>query len=249
MLNRDTERLPDYRQALYANYRAMHYGFLNPEQGPDRTPEFEADYEGFLPENRDVRILDIGCGMGHFLRFLQSKGYRRSVGVDVSPDQVSFCRAHGLENAEHVENVFHYLETQAQSFDLVTMNDVIEHFNKDEIVHLLALTRNALTDRGRLVIRTPNIAGMCGPYARYIDFTHEIAFSEQSLKQVLLAAGFQDVIVRGSRVAFLLRPKRMLFLLARRIWFALLKLMYTLEVGTDRPVIYEKNLIASGLKA
>lgn len=249
MLNRDTEQLPDYRQALYANYRAMHYGFLNPEEGPDRTPEFEADYEGLLPEDRDARILDIGCGMGHFLRFLKSKGYRRSMGVDISPDQVSFCRTHGLQNTEHVGNLFHYLETQTKSFDLVTMNDVIEHFSKDEIVHLLALTGSALADQGRLVIRTPNIAGMCGPYARYIDFTHEIAFSEQSLRQVLLAVGFRDVIVRGSRVAFLLRPKRMLFLFARRIWFGLLKLIYTIEVGTDRPTIYAKNLIASGTKA
>lgn len=246
MLNKCAEDLSGYRQVLYANYRATQFGALNSGCYLNRIPEFLADYEGLLPAHPAAKVLDVGCGMGHFLHFLRERGYWNCVGIDVSPDQIAFCRAHGLENVELVGDLFQYLEAHANSFDLVVMNDVIEHFNKDEIIRLLLLVKRTLKPHGRLVVRTPNIACTYGPYARYIDFTHEIVFSEQSLKQVLLAAEFQDVMVRGSRLAVTLRPRRLLFLLARRIWFMILKVIYTIEVGTDRPTIYTKNLIASG---
>ena len=238
----------EYRKILYDRYRATHFGWINPDEFVDRVSEFEADYGGLLPEDRAARILDVGCGMGHFLRYLRARGCRDCVGVDISPDQVAFCRAQGLDNVELVEDLFRYLEAHAGTFELVTMNDVLEHFTKDEIVRLLILTKGALKPGGRIVVRTPNISCAYGPYGRYIDFTHEIVFSELSLKQVLLAVGFEDVVVRGNRVALTLRPKRILLLLVRRIWFSILKLIYLIEAGMDRPTIYTKVLVASGRK-
>jgi SAM-dependent methyltransferase len=248
MLSKDAEHSLGYRQVLYANYRATQFSALNADESADRTPEFDADYAGLLPQSPAARILDVGCGMGHFLQYLRIRGYQNIVGIDISPDQVAFCRSRKLENVELVEDVFGYLERHAGTFDLLNMSDVIEHFTKDEIVRLLLVAKEALNSGGRLIIRAPNIAGICGLYGRYIDFTHEIAFSEQSLRQVLLATGFQDIMVRGNRIATLLRPKRLLFILARQIWFFILRFIYTIEVGTDRPTIYAKNLIASATK-
>lgn len=249
MLSRDVEQPGTYRQVLYSRYWSTQFSTLNPEHAQDRTPELEADYRDLLPQRRDARILDVGCGMGHFLRYVQAKGYANAIGVDVSPDQVEFCRSHELPNVELVEDLFGYLERSAGTFDFINMSDVIEHFNKDEIVRLLLLLHKALTPDGRLVIRAPNIVGICGLYGRYNDFTHEIAFSEQSMRQILLATGFQAILVREARVAVVWRPKRILFLMARRLWFIILRLLYTLELGTDRPTIYSKNLIASARRS
>lgn len=248
MLDRQADSRLDYRQVLYAKYRATQFAALNGDDCADRTPELDADYADFLPEDRHAAILDVGCGMGHFLQYLRKKGYENVVGIDISPDQVAFCRSNNLAKVELVADVFDYLETHAEGFDLIAMSDVIEHFTKDEIVRLLFAAKKALTLRGRLLIRAPNIAGICGLYGRYNDFTHEIAFSEQSLKQVLLATGFHNIIVRGNRIAFAFRPKRLLFILARRAWFLLLRALYTIELGSDRPIVYAKNLVASATK-
>jgi 2-polyprenyl-3-methyl-5-hydroxy-6-metoxy-1,4-benzoquinol methylase len=47
-------------------------------------------YDPYLPKNKDARILDFGCGIGHFLYFLNKMGYSNFVGIDISPQQVAF---------------------------------------------------------------------------------------------------------------------------------------------------------------
>jgi 2-polyprenyl-3-methyl-5-hydroxy-6-metoxy-1,4-benzoquinol methylase len=222
---------------------------MNPDQGLMHLAEFDADYADLLPADRTASILDVGCGMGHFLRYLQARGYGGARGVDASADQVAYCRANGLPNVELVDDLFGYLGARVGAFDLVTLNDVLEHFTKNEIIELLVVTKAALRTGGRIVVRTPNIACVYGPFGRYIDFTHEVGFSETSLRQVLLAVGFEDVVIRGNRVPVTWRPKRLAWLLARRVWAKVLGLIYLIEAGTDRPRIYAKVLVGSAKNA
>lgn len=61
----------------------------------------------------DGRRLDFGCGEGVFLELLQESG-RTGVGVEHTKVLAQQCRAKGVE--VHVEDVFHFLRSQKQSF-------------------------------------------------------------------------------------------------------------------------------------
>jgi len=73
------------------------------------------------------------------------------------------------------------------------MRDVIEHFNKNEIIDILDMTNRALKKGGALIIQTPNGAGIFGSRYRYHDFTHEISFAENSLRQILIMNNFSGL--------------------------------------------------------
>lgn len=45
-----------------------------------------------LPNEKDTRILDLGCGMGHFLYFLKANGYNNYLGIDFCDENIKFCR-------------------------------------------------------------------------------------------------------------------------------------------------------------
>ena len=54
--------------------------------------QFDLNYGNFMPRQKEARILDVGCGTGHFLYYLAKKGYDNYLGIDLSPQQVDFCR-------------------------------------------------------------------------------------------------------------------------------------------------------------
>ena len=84
-------------------------------------------------------------------------------------------------------------------YDLLFLMDVLEHLKKQEVLDLLELAHGALNVGGRIVIHVPNGEGLFGMRVRYGDFTHEVCFTPQSIKQVLRACGFREVAVHEDR--------------------------------------------------
>ncbi len=131
---------------------------------------------------------------------------------------------------------------------MIVMNDVIEHIPKNETIETLESVHNSLKDNGTILITTGNITTCYGGYLRYKGFGHEIAYSEYSLRQVLTVAGFKDIVILGNKNPFRPQIKRIAWLLSQKLWFSLLKLIYTIEVGSDAPKIISKLLIAVAKK-
>lgn len=169
---------------------------LTPEEFELGAADYEAMYGRFLPESRDAAILDAGIGAGHFLYYLKKKGYTNFTGIDISPQQVDFCRKNISENVA-LADVFDHLKARRGVFDLISLNDVLEHIPKEEIVPLLSLVRESLKAGGKLILKTPNLGNFFSTYARYKDFTHETGFTERSLRQVLWLAGFREISIFG----------------------------------------------------
>lgn len=76
----------------YADTVFKDVNILTDEQFKKASIKFEDLYGGILPGNRDSNILDIGCGAGHFLYYLKTKGYNNFLGIDISPQQVEYCK-------------------------------------------------------------------------------------------------------------------------------------------------------------
>ncbi len=242
----EEESMTRYRELLYASYRATGYEAANPEGLSDNLIEsYRADLGSLLPSDKKARIVDLGCGSGFLVQFLIRDGYKNVLGVDVSKEQVEFAKGLGLPVAQ--SNAFEFLK-ENKNFDLIISTDVLEHLNKNEIVEFLSAICDALNPSGSVIIRTVNASSVYGMTLLYWDFTHEVAFTEKSLRQVLLACGFEKVWIYDTKALFGLRPKRFLRWFLLKIWRLVLMCIFTLEVGVDRPRLFGKFLVAQAYK-
>lgn len=82
----------------------------------------------FRPEKfQCCEVLDVGCGTGTMLQYLNRYGSTR--GVDADENAVSFCKQRGLDNVALFDGL--RLPFADKSFDLVTMFDVLEDFRAE----------------------------------------------------------------------------------------------------------------------
>ena len=186
------------REKLFSDYFSSIFGssnvFTEKEYG-DASAQFEINYGNFMPPQKDSKILDIGCGTGHFLYYLKKKEYNNFLGIDVSIQQVNFCRENVSEHVERAD-VFEFLKDKKAIFDVIIANDLLEHIPKEGILKFLDLVHEGLKSEGIFLIKTPNLGNPFTLYLRYKDFTHEAGFTDKSLYQVLWTAGFRNIQVK-----------------------------------------------------
>jgi len=217
--------------------------------------DFEALARGFreyyydcLPSDFDAPILDVGCGMGQFLRFLEMQGYRQAEGIELSAQQAELARRH-VKFPVHVGDVGKFLRERNDQYAVITINDVLEHIPKGQTVAFLKTLHTGLCDDGSLIVNVPQVSGLTTAYNRYNDFTHQLVFTEMSLKQVLLMAGFRDVRFVDENWPMKWTPRHLAYRLARWCWYQVLKLIYFVELpGEKRPAHWGVRLVAVAKK-
>ncbi|HAH20839.1 MAG: hypothetical protein A2Y00_03095 [Omnitrophica WOR_2 bacterium GWF2_43_52] len=206
---------------------------------------YDLNYQDLIGSSDTQNILDIGCGMGHFLYYLKKRGYKNFLGVDIGREQIEHCRVKVTNNVKRVENIFGFLNERKNSYDLIVLNDVLEHFNRDDTINLLQQIVCSLKKGGRLLIKTPNMGSLFACASLSIDFTHQIGFSEISLPQVLRAVGFSSIGVRPEKIYISSKIKSMLFTILRMFYFMFLKFLVFIDrPGDNYPTIFSKNIIA-----
>jgi len=97
------------------------------------------------------RTLDVGCGIGRCLAFIDGNG----VGVDHNEKSVEVCRSRGLE--AYTPDEFRNLD--AGLFDSILLSHVLEHTTVDEGQELLTSYVRYLKPGGRILLITPQLAG------------------------------------------------------------------------------------------
>lgn len=97
------------------------------------------------------RILDIGCGVGAFVRRLREFS-PQVYGFDIDRESVTTAAAEGLPNLALA--VGEHLPYQDASFDVIFLHEVLEHVDDD--VATLREARRVLAPGGRVVIFVPN---------------------------------------------------------------------------------------------
>jgi 2-polyprenyl-3-methyl-5-hydroxy-6-metoxy-1,4-benzoquinol methylase len=185
--------------AQYDKYYEHYFRRVNiptKEAFEEAASSYSACFQKSLPSDKNIKILDVGCGMGHFLYFLKKAGYTNYWGIDISTAQVSFVRENITERVE-VADVFDYLKAIC-GFDVIVANDVLEHIPKDKILDLLNLIYQALEPNGLFFAKTPNMSNPFSLRFRYVDYTHDVGFTEESLRYVLSITGFEDIEITGA---------------------------------------------------
>lgn len=228
-----------YRGRLYDSYVTTRLGEQEWSRG---APGLRRDVVRNLPSDRGAPILDLGAGHGDLVAVLRDAGYSRISAVDGSPEQVALAHRMGRPEVE-LGDVFEYLETRPGAFTAVVAVDLLEHFDKDEVIALLDAIWRSLRQGGRIIIRSCNGSGPFAGRNRYSDFTHEFAFTETSMLQILRATGFRNIRVLPSEPAahgFLSAARLVIW----RLFAGLLSIGLAAETGVVRGHILTQNLVA-----
>lgn len=120
-----------YGQQLFAQYKSgsitseiieREDGFIAPGSDPGM---YFREYKEWSPKEREAikaakgRVLDIGCGAGRHLLYLQGKGFDVT-GIDNSPGAIKVCKLRGLKKAL-VRPIAEVDKFKPDSFDTILM--------------------------------------------------------------------------------------------------------------------------------
>lgn len=183
----------DYRKRIYDSYHSVHWRHVKGADADPRAhwPEYESWWGPHLPAEKGAAIVEVACGTGGFLAFLHDRGYGQARGVDASAEQVAAAKARGVARVEQAAGR-DFLAANPGTFDRVFMMDFFEHIPKEEVLPWLDAALAALKPGGLFCLSTVNGQGLTMGRTLFADLTHEWAWTEQSLAQVLRAAGFED---------------------------------------------------------
>lgn len=159
-------------EAMYSGeyyQRRREYYFQNPIVNP-AVEKAGTNIQNFLyglslieKYARAGRLLDVGCAIGIFLSLARDRGWEVQ-GVDISEYAVAHCREKLGHHA--VAGNLKAARFPDQSFDVVTLWDVIEHFtNPDE---QLKEVHRVLRNDGIILMDTPNENGLLRWIARTV---------------------------------------------------------------------------------
>lgn len=150
------------------------------------------------------RVLELGCGVGLFLAYLERMGVKEFVGVEMDAKARDFMPPSIAERVVTSSFEAYFDLPAGRPFDRIVLLDVFEHFDPGEGVALLRRLAQRLRPGGQVLLRVPNMASPWGLQYQYNDLTHKGFYAPGNLGQLALAAGYECVATlpygRGSAV-------------------------------------------------
>lgn len=194
----------------------------------------------------DMRVLDLGCGVGHLLCWLTRHAPARYHGLDLSLTSVRIARAAGLRDVS-VGDAEHLPFCNA-SYDLVVCNGAAHHL--PDLRAALREIWRVLRPGGRLVLHEPVDSPVTGairqtlfrrsPYESPADLSHKHEFTRAMVERAFRETGFAELAVTSHD--FLAYPLSGMYMAlpwsrSRRVMRALIGLERRLdEVVSLRPL-------------
>ncbi len=180
-------------------------------------------------------LLDIGCGNGIFMDEAANSGWSVT-GIETSLDLFSYLKKTYTYKFIQGDILTTHIK---QKFDLVTLNQVIEHFSEPKL--LIKRCYELLNNRGLIYIATPNISSIVAKI-RKNDFDYVIPpehlsyFNDKSLIRILTNEGFQVIKVGTWSYPVDLAGLIKFFLGKRR------SIVLNKSVNSDRERTFTKNI-------
>jgi SAM-dependent methyltransferase len=135
-----------------------------------------------------LRVLDVGCGTGATLDWLQRfAGRRPVVGIDVAPAAVHLARRSGGRLALASADSLPFRDAR---FDLIYCADVVQHLSDEQRARALAEFRRVLRPGGAVVIRANRASG--APADAAVGYA---SFAYRRFPAELESAGLAPVVV------------------------------------------------------
>ena len=156
---------------------------------------FDKVLANFFLGSPEKKILDVGCGSGGAIPMLEK--YGRVLGLDIAPQALEFCRSKGFQNVAMVKGPYDTGQLD-QSADLVTLFDVLEHFEDDE--RAIREAHRVLKVSGYILVSVPAFMFL---WSDLDDANHHFRrYTKRELEQKLKDSGFE--IMKSSYIFFFL---------------------------------------------
>jgi len=146
-------------------------------------------------DSEDPHILDVGCGMGNFLKYAHQNGYRHLFGLDLAKNEATEYKL--------IQADFSSFETD-QKFDVITTMMNIEHL--DDVQSYILKLGHLTKDDGLIIINTIDSSSLIYRMAQIMDLLgirfaakrlfeahHVNHFNQKSLTKLTEAADLQVV--------------------------------------------------------
>lgn len=163
----------------------------------------------FAESSRPLRVLDVGCAQATLAMLLAEDGHH-VVAMDIRQQFLDYAMTR-YERGDIACVCGDVFTTEVhESFDLVFVNQVIEHVVRP--IELLERVRSWLVPGGRLVVTTPNGRYLRNSLPKFSDLQpienylhlehsadgdgHFFAYDPAELRDIFVSAGFDDVVVR-----------------------------------------------------
>ena len=175
------------------------------EQDSEYYAQARPEMLEFVPPDTR-RLLDIGCGQGRF-----GEAVKKALpgcetwGIELTPEAAA---AAATRNDKVINGSFGDIGDLPKAyFDVITMNDVLEHIDYSEPV--LATVKTLLRPGGRLVLSLPNVRFYLHlrdlifhkdwEYRDFgiLDRTHLRFFTQKSASRLLQECGYRVEICKG----------------------------------------------------
>ncbi len=202
---------------------------------------FDSFCKKFISGKRG-KLLDVGCGLGYFVKKVSESPDWEVFGYEISPAAVDYARNNlGLKNvlAGRVEES----NFTPGSFDIITLWDVLEHIPQPDV--LLGYLHSLLKENGILFIHTPNIAIQL-PKARakkilkgmnsevhYLEAKdHMHIYSMKNLKKLLLRNSFAEVdFIHLPPIQAISGKSNLALILVKNLWYFLSVALFKVSLG------------------
>ncbi|MEN3336001.1 MAG: hypothetical protein V7641_5366 [Blastocatellia bacterium] len=185
---------PAEAHAYYGNY----YHEENLAFSPLTEARFQSLMASFAPYRENNRLLDIGCGAGHFLKVATAQGWRAH-GTEIAASAFEHLSRYGIKAFQGELQAARY---PSEFFDVIYCSEVIEHLL--EPLSLLQECARILRPGGLLYLTTPNFNSLSrrllGGRWRVICKEHVCYFTPKLLARVLRDAGFARLTVRTRNI-------------------------------------------------
>jgi SAM-dependent methyltransferase len=208
---------------------------------------YKDNYRRFFPSGFDAKILCVSCGPGYGVKLLTDLGYRDVLGIDSFAEKIAWARRKPLNCREGF--VFDFLEeTPDETYDLIWLEQEINHLTRAEILDFLAICRRKLKRGGRLLTFVLNGANpITGAEALAQNFDHFNTFTEYTLRQVLGHTRYGEIEVFDLNLyVFYKNPMNYVGMAAAALLSALFRGLFLLYGKKNK--LFGKKIAASALR-
>jgi len=188
----------DYVNATYADDAGLRAAFqrviaLPPQRSDNvgRTARIRAFAEVHFGARQQIRLLDVGAGLGVFPYAVKQAGWQ-CTGIDPDPRAVAHLRDEIGVNAVCAD--FMRFEGVGQ-FDIVTFNKVLEHV--EDPVAMLRRAKRFVAPGGFVYVELPDgeVAASAGADREEFFVEHHHVFSFVSIAMLADRAGFRPIMI------------------------------------------------------
>jgi len=192
--NVPTDLRPYYSEGYFTGDVTLD-GYIDYDLDKEVTKKTYIDYLDllgkYIQKQSQISMFEVGCATGFFIDLARQRGWQTE-GIDISEYAVKKAREKGLMATTTTLESYQ----SAKKFDVVAMQDLIEHV-KDP-VDVISRAKNLLAENGLLLFTTPDAGSLWAriwnkKWHAFVPPQHLFYFSAKSLGSILKKNGFEVV--------------------------------------------------------